>query len=131
MHAKRIVRTLRRAAYWSRRTKGELQMKALGGTAPSAPLPRHLYTLLEWRLTGLGLNPKDIERHSPDMLVHLRSRCALCADKARCLEAMMDFRNPAGWEGYCPNAAAIRALLAAPSACRARIVPIGDRCQSA
>jgi hypothetical protein len=131
MHAKRIIGTLRRGACWSRPTKGEPPMRTLEGTAPSAPLPRHLYTLLEWRLTGLGLNPKEIERHSPDMLVHLRSRCALCADKARCLEAMMDFRTPPGWEGYCPNAAAIHALLAGAEACRARIAPIGDCGQSA
>jgi hypothetical protein len=129
MIANRIVRAVRRATYWSRRTKGEAQTRALNPIAPPTPLPRHLHTLLEWRLTGLGVNPKSIERHSPDMLVDLRSRCALCTDKRRCLEAMMDFRTPPGWEGYCPNAGAIRALLAGAGACRARIAPVPDRRQ--
>lgn len=122
MHAKFIIRTLRRSERWSRRTG----MRVPERTA----VPAHLHTLLGWRLTGLGLNPKDIERHSPYLLLRLRSRCAHCAVKRRCLEGMMDLRNPLGWEGYCPNAAAIRALLAAPGSCRARIVPIGDRSQS-
>jgi hypothetical protein len=121
MHANRIVATLRRAACWPRRAR----MAAPRG------LPAHLHTLLGWRLTGLGLNPKDIERHSPHGLDQLRSRCALCADKRRCLEDMMDFRDPPGWEGYCPNAAAIRALLAAPGSIGARVVAIGDSSQSA
>ena len=129
MHAKRIVRALRRTAHWFRRTKGAAETRALD--VPPAPVPRHLHTLLEWRLTRLGLNPKDIERHSPDMIVHLRSRCATCRDKRRCLEGMMDFRTPPGWEGYCPNAGTIRALLAGAGACRVRIAPFCDRRQSA
>jgi hypothetical protein len=127
MPAKHIVRALSRAAHWSRRTRDEAQTRALD----VPPLPRHLHTLLEWRLSRLGLNPKDIERHSPDMLVHLRSRCALCTDKRRCLEAMMDFRTPPGWEGYCPNAGNIRALLTGAGACPVRIAPVRDRRQSA
>jgi hypothetical protein len=58
------------------------------------------------------------------MLLALRNKCALCADKRRCLEDMMDFRHPPGWEGYCPNAAAIRALLATPGAA---IASVSDR----
>ena len=109
MLAKRIVRALRRATGWPRRYEAPDQ----------TALPAHLHALLGWRLTGLGLNPKDIERHSPLVMDQLRSRCALCEHKRRCLEGMMDYRNPPGWEGYCPNAAAIHALLAAPGASRA------------
>jgi hypothetical protein len=129
MHAKRIVRALRRAARWSRSTKGEARTKALA-LVPTT-VPRHLHTLLDWRLTGLGINPKSIERHSPDILVHLKNGCALCTDKQRCLEAMMDFRTPPGWEGYCPNAGTIRALLTGAGARRVRIGPVRDRRESA
>jgi hypothetical protein len=93
--------------------------------------PAHLYTLLGWRLTGLGINPKYIERHSPDLLLLLRNRCALCADKERCLEGMMDFRHPPGWEDYCPNVGTIRALMAAPRFCCLKSAPASDHCQSA
>jgi hypothetical protein len=100
MLAKRIVRILRRATGWPRRT----------GTPDQTALPAHLHALLGWRLTGLALNPKDIERHSPLVMDQLRSRCALCEHKRRCLEGMMDYRNPPGWEGYCPNATAIHSI---------------------
>lgn len=121
MLAKDIVMTLRRAVSWPRRT----------GAPRRTAIPAHLHTLLGWRLTGLGLNPKEIERHSPRVLDQLRSRCALCEHKRRCLEGMMDYRNPPGWGSYCPNAAAIHALLVAPGAGRTGIVSCGDRCQSA
>jgi hypothetical protein len=114
MHSKRFVSALRRVT---------VRMTA---DATAGPLPGHLYTLLGWRLTALGLNPKDIERHSPHLLVQLKGRCALCADKRRCLEGMMDFRHPPGWEGYCPNAAAIRGLLTAPGARGAETATGGD-----
>jgi hypothetical protein len=105
MQTKRIVRTLRHA-FWTQRAG----IKTPRRRAPHVPSHRH--TLLGWRLTGLGLNPKDIERQYPHVLVQLRSKCALCADKRRCLEGMMDFRRPPGWEAYCPNATVIRALAA-------------------
>jgi hypothetical protein len=117
MQAKRIVRALQRTL-WSGPAGLETPRQ------PASHVPGHLHTLLGWRLTGLGLNPKDIERHDPHMLLALRNKCALCADKRRCLEDMMDFRHPPGWEGYCPNAAAIRALLATPGAA---IASVSDR----
>ena len=85
MHAKRIVRALRRAARWSRSTKGEARTKALA-LVPTT-VPRHLH--------------------------------------------MMDFRTPPGWEGYCPNAGTIRALLAGAGVSRVKIAPFRDRRQSA
>lgn len=91
------------------------------------PLPRHMYTLLEWRLTSLGLNPKAIERQSPGLVAELRARCALCMDKRKCLEAMMDHGLPRGWEDYCPNAKTIHALCAGSGPCLALIAPISDR----
>lgn len=92
--------------------------------------PAHLYTLVGWRLTALGINPKAIECHSPDLLHLLKNRCALCADKGKCLEGMMDSRHPPGWEDYCPNAGAISALVGDPRFCRPKNFPVGDRSQS-
>jgi hypothetical protein len=122
MQAKRIFSALQRT-FWSHRA-------GLESSQPASHTVCHRHTLLGWRLTGLGLNPKDIERHDPQMLLELRSKCALCAVKRRCLEGMMDSRHPPGWEGYCPNAAAIRALLATPGAANAGIASVGDRFQS-
>ncbi len=67
--------------------------------------------LLEWRLTALQLNPKDIERHSPDVLAEMRKTCALCGEKRRCMDDMMECLNPPGWESYCPNSGTIRTFL--------------------
>jgi hypothetical protein len=94
-------------------------------------LPAYRYTLLGWRLTGLGINPKYIERKSRDLMLDLRSRCAMCEDKERCLEGMMDFRHPPGWQGYCPNAGSICSLLTAPEFRRARIGSLSDRSENA
>jgi hypothetical protein len=124
MTAKRIFRSLRRA---SRRR----QRKQLDGAGElvSCP-PRHLYVLLEWRLTALGINPKDIERYSPVMLASLRNRCALCAHKRRCLEGMMEYGTPPGWDGYCPNAVAIRTLSAHKAFAASLVTAVGNRHQS-
>jgi hypothetical protein len=67
--------------------------------------------LLEWRLTALRLDPGEIERLSPDVPANLRSTCTLCTEKQRCLDDMMEFINPPGWESYCPNSGTIRTLL--------------------
>lgn len=72
---------------------------------------RRTPVLLEWRLTALRLNPKDIGRRFPDVLANLRTTCALCPHKQRCLDDMMECLNPPGWESYCPNAGTIRTLL--------------------
>ena len=99
MRTRRVIRTLRPAM------SGQ-------GEAEAPHAASHRPTLLGWRLTGLGLNPRAVERHHPHMAAKLHATCALCANKQRCLEDMMDFRNPACWESYCPNAGAIRALAA-------------------
>ena len=67
--------------------------------------------LLEWRLTALGLNPREIKRSAPDAFANLESTCANCADKRRCLDDMMESLNPSGWESYCPNSGTIRTFL--------------------
>jgi hypothetical protein len=123
MTAKRIVSSLRRGSY---RPQGEELDGALG---QASSLPRHLHTLLEWRLTALGINPKDIERYSPRTLANLRSRCALCAHKRRCLEGMMDYGAPPGWEDYCPNAIAISELSAYRAFAASPVASVGNRHQ--
>jgi hypothetical protein len=90
------------------------------------PLAGHLYTLVEWRLTSFGLNPKAIERQCPNLLADSRARCALCTNKHKCLEGMMEHRIPRGWEDYCPNARTIRELCAISGPLQAWTVPTGD-----
>lgn len=116
MSARWIVSSLRRSSY--RQSDGE--------PGPAASLPRHLYTLLEWRLTALGINPKDIAQYSPAMLASLRGRCGLCEHKRRCLEGMMDHGSPPGWGDYCPNAVAIRTLSASRAFTAFPIASAGD-----
>jgi hypothetical protein len=68
--------------------------------------------LLEWRLTSLGLNPKGIERVSPEVLARLRSTCSTCSNKQRCLDDMLEHFNAAGWQQYCPNSETLSLLSA-------------------
>ena len=121
MTVKRIVSSLPPASYQGAQLHGALEQ------APS--LPHHLHTLLEWRLTALGINPKDIERYSPRTLANLRSTCALCAHKRRCLEGIMDYGAPPGWAGYCPNAIAIRELSAYSVFAASPVASVGNRRQ--
>ena len=60
--------------------------------------------LLEWRLTSLGLNPKGIERVSPEILESLRSTCTACSHKQQCFDDMMDRVSRSVWGRYCLNA---------------------------
>ena len=111
MIANCIVKALRPASFWPRRDKGATGNKDTPNASPQRVSDaRRSPTLLGWRLTALELNPKEIERHSPKVLANLRSTCALCTQKRRCLEDMMDYRNPP-WESYCPNSGTIRTLL--------------------
>jgi hypothetical protein len=125
MNVKRIARALSTAHFWRRRLRtGADENQRLGpDTCRRSP------ALLECRLTALQLNPKAIERLAPDVLDNLRSTCAMCTEKRRCLEDMMEHLNPPGWEGYCPNSGTIRtfALMAFAGACRTSNAPLGDQ----
>lgn len=90
----------------------------------------HLYTLLNWRLTGLGLNPGRLANCAPESSLLLKQRCVLCRAKTTCLEAMMESYAPADWETYCPNAAAIHTLLAISGFCRLGGTALGYRVES-
>lgn len=126
-----IAKALRPAHFWPRRFRANTAQKdAL--QAPQRPGPdtrRRSPVLLECRLTALQLNPKAIERLAPAVLDNLRSTCALCTEKRRCLEDMMEHLNPPGWEGYCPNSGTIRtfALTAIAGACGTSSAPLGDQ----
>lgn len=99
-------------------------------TNDARPCSPHLYTLLNWRLTGLGLNPSRLANCAPEQSLSLKQRCALCRAKTTCLEAMMDSYSPSGWETYCPNAAAIHTLLAISGFCRIGGAALGYRVES-
>lgn len=83
----------------------------MDGKPTAVPEAHGTPVLLEWRLTALGLNPKAIEGCYPDVSSDLRRTCASCTEKQRCLDDMMDYFNPPGWESYCPNSGTIRTLL--------------------
>ena len=100
-----IAEALRRTRLRLRDGDGAETAARAADASPRTPV------LLEWRLTALRLNPRDIERLSPDVLANLRSTCTLCTEKQRCLDDMMEFLNPPGWESYCPNSGTVRTLL--------------------
>jgi hypothetical protein len=129
MNAIGIARALRAAHLWPLRFRAKTARKyALQATKQPGPDTRSP-VLLGCRLTALQLNPKAIERLAPAVLDNLRSTCALCTEKRRCLEDMMEHLNPPGWEGYCPNSGKIRtfALTAIAGACRTSSAPLGDQ----
>ena len=131
MNVNSIARALGSAHFWPRRLRTETAHKdALEAThQQGSDTRRRSPVLLECRLTALQLNPKAIERLSPDVLDNLRSTCALCTEKRRCLEDMMEHLNPPGWEGYCPNSGTIHAfvLTAIAGTCRTSSAPLGDQ----
>lgn len=102
-----IAEALRRARLRSRESDAAAREAAARAADASSRTP----VLLEWRLTALRLYPGEIERLSPDVLANLRSTCTACTEKQRCLDDMMEFLNPPGWESYCPNSGTIRTLL--------------------
>lgn len=125
MNANSVVCALSRH-FWPRYERGETGPKDVLEASSQLPSDAHRSPiLLEWRLTALEQNPKEIERHSPKVLANLRSTCALCAQKRRCLEDMMDYRNPP-WESYCPNSRTIRTFLAAGGATYRTSSALGD-----
>jgi hypothetical protein len=72
--------------------------------------PSGLAALLERRLAALELDPEDIRKLSPLLLVDLQRTCASCTEKERCADDMAEGPNPPGWESYCPNAGTLRTL---------------------
>jgi hypothetical protein len=72
--------------------------------------PSGIAGLLERRLTALGLDPEDIRKLSPLLLLDLRWTCSCCTEKKRCADDFAEDPNPPDWESYCPNAGRLRTL---------------------
>lgn len=87
-----------------------LEMRALAATGP------HAADLLPRRLKSLGLDPDETARAQPAILRDLERLCSFCQSKRRC-EHDLD-QIEASWPSYCPNASALRDLVANPATSR-------------
>ena len=76
----------------------------------TARQPQGVLGLLDRRLAALGLDPEEIRKLSPLLLGELRRTCAMCSEKERCADDMIEDSNPPGWESYCPNSGTLRLL---------------------
>ncbi len=74
--------------------------------------------LLRRRLAALDLDPSEIAQTEPGTLRDLQRGCTMCASHRRCARDFARSAAPAGWQDYCPNAAALMALDAMPWASR-------------
>ena len=72
--------------------------------------PSGIAGLLERRLAALELDPEDIRKLSPLLLLDLQWTCACCTEKKRCAGDFAEDPNPPDWESYCPNADRLRTL---------------------
>ena len=68
--------------------------------------------LVTCRLAMVGLHADAIKREYSEAFAEIKRRCMACGFRQSCAaEVMRDPYNLA-WEGYCPNSAALNALVA-------------------
>lgn len=67
--------------------------------------------LLQCRLAIMALDINAVQRNYNDVFVKLRRSCANCTDRAPCSVDLKRDPNNLVWEAYCPNSAAINALV--------------------
>jgi hypothetical protein len=68
--------------------------------------------LLQCRFAIVGLDINAIERNYSDVFGNLRRRCISCTVRAPCAVDLKRDPNNLVWEAYCPNSAALNALVA-------------------
>jgi hypothetical protein len=66
--------------------------------------------LLLRRMLASQLNKDEIARIEPTTLRSLQMLCARCGNREECELGLADDFCDVGWEGYCPNAATLKAL---------------------
>ncbi len=74
------------------------------------PQPIRLDSLLDCRMTTLGLDVAAIESRGRDMVKAVVGRCMSCRAREACeLDLKRDPNDPV-WATYCPNTATLLAL---------------------
>lgn len=72
-------------------------------------------TLLQSRMTALGLDVGAWARFEPALLGDLQSVCATCASRQRCADDLVEHVDDPtwpDWRDYCPNVAKLDMLVA-------------------
>jgi hypothetical protein len=65
-----------------------------------------------WRLMRtLGLNVGRLRETSPKTLTRLETTCAACSNRSRCEQALADGSAASTYREFCPNGAAIEAMI--------------------
>ena len=67
--------------------------------------------LLQCRLAIMALDVNAVQRKYNDVFVKLKRSCANCANREPCAADLKHDPNNLVWEAYCPNSAAINALV--------------------
>ena len=76
--------------------------------SPEAP------NLLFRRMTALNLDRDEVSRIDPSIFEELKTNCALCDSRRRCIRDLARDASDPVWEEYCPNAGTLQALNALP-----------------
>jgi len=74
--------------------------------------------LLLRRMAALDLDRKEVAQVEPQTFRDLQRVCTLCESHRQCARDLSRDSGDPGWEDYCPNVAALRALNAMPWASR-------------
>ena len=74
--------------------------------------------LLSRRMAALDLDGKEVARTHLQTFRDLQRICTLCESHRQCARDLSRDSGDPGWEDYCPNVAALRALNAMPWASR-------------
>jgi hypothetical protein len=70
--------------------------------------------LLSRRMAALDLDRKEVAQKHPQTFRDLQRVCTLCESHRQCARDLSRDSGDPGWEDYCPNVAALRALNTRP-----------------
>jgi hypothetical protein len=81
-------------------------------SAQSAPQLDEADKLVQCRLAMVGLHSEAIQSEYAEAFDKIRQRCGNCGFRASCAAEILRDPYSLAWEGYCPNSAAVNALVA-------------------
>jgi len=88
-----------------------MEIRRDGSTLNSAS-PGETDEFLQCRMSIVGLDGGAVERDYPEALAKIRRRCTTCGVRPSCEADLTREPHSPAWQAYCPNAAAIIALVA-------------------